>query len=75
MIEMKETSKAMMPVEMLLKNGRKKHGILLDTVSDLITTCQFVCNSRIKDFEETKDLSLIEIIPFNTVASIDTYIR
>ena len=78
MIKEKETHDVMMPVEMLLKDGRKKHGILLDIniEADLtISTCQFVCNTRIKDFEETKDNSLIEVIPYHIVKSIDAHIK
>lgn len=59
-----------------LKDGKRKHGVLLNEQTNLPQAFfKFVCNSNISFFNETMNTDYIEFVPESLIESIDTALK
>lgn len=63
-------------VKIFLKNGKTKYGILLDYINQSYSdTWNFICNSNVNNFGETLNSKFIEVLPVESIESIDLYVK
>lgn len=65
-------------VKIFMKDGQRKFGILLDGLNvfeSKVEAFKFVCNSKIQNYANTANSSLIEMLPFSEVKVVETYLR
>lgn len=70
-----ETQRA---VRIFLKDGRSIYGVLLHNLDNLTTTIEkwlFLPNAKVKRYEETHDMSLIEELPNELIEAIDPNLK
>ncbi|MDO9185772.1 MAG: hypothetical protein V4549_04155 [Bacteroidota bacterium] len=58
-----------------LKNGTRKHGVLVDNSLRRNDAFHFICNTNFHLFQETNSPEFIEIVPGKLIASIDTNLK
>ncbi len=58
-----------------LKDGKRKHGVLVDNSLRRNDAFHFICNSNFHLFQETNNPEFIEIVAGKLIASIDTNLK
>jgi len=61
--------------KILLKNGMRKYGALLNDISSTTKNWKFVANHNIKAFNQSLNASFIEEIHEDSISSIDIYLK
>lgn len=65
-------------VKIFMKDGQRKFGILLDGLNAIESKAgavKFLCNSKIQNYLNTANNSLIEMLPFSEVKVVETHLR
>jgi hypothetical protein len=58
-----------------LKNGTRKHGVLVDNSLRRKDAFHFISNTNFNIFQQTNNPEFIEIVNSNLIASIDTNLK
>ncbi|MES2285594.1 MAG: hypothetical protein V4547_07890 [Bacteroidota bacterium] len=58
-----------------LKDGKRKHGVLVDNSLGRNDAFHFICNTNFNSFQETNSPEFIEIVAGKLIASIDTHLK
>ncbi|MFN4811210.1 MAG: hypothetical protein ACK46S_00970 [Bacteroidota bacterium] len=65
-------------VKIFMNNGQRKYGVLLDAneiLKSSVDTIKFVCNSKINHYNNSAASHLVEMLPWNEVKAVETYLR
>ncbi|MFI5163917.1 MAG: hypothetical protein ACHQHP_01580 [Bacteroidia bacterium] len=74
----KTSGLADLPAIVMLKNGRKKNGIVLDFAEELYALTdeiRFVCNTKFDSYKETENPRFVETFPRSEINSIDMMLK
>lgn len=67
-----------MEVKIFMNDGQLKTGLLLNGLSAIeskVEALKFICNSKVQSYANTANQALIEMLPFNEIKVVETYLR
>jgi hypothetical protein len=71
-------SEEVIEVKIFMNDGQRKYGVLLDAneiLKSSVDTIKFVCNSQINNYYNSAASHLVEMLPWNEVKAVETYLR